>query len=141
LTFLTKYKHFLWALVLFGCNDMNNEHVIGGYYLSTVDYVEDGMSLYYDLDDGNYIGVVNETVFAVGYNEEFIIVKQHPTNYPFPPDKSTTNYYIIPLKFKVNHFPDENKIGPLSEIDFTIKRKELGIPDSLSFTKILMDQE
>ncbi|MDR0713899.1 MAG: hypothetical protein LBF89_06550 [Bacteroidales bacterium] len=35
---------------------------------------------------------------------------------------------------KVHDWPDENRIGPLLEKEFQAKRKELKIPDNLTFT-------
>jgi len=138
---LKKYKYIVLILILIGCDGMDNEHIVDRYYIGTIDFVENGMALYCQLDDGNYIGVINETVFAIGYNEDFIIAKQHPAKFPNPPDKSITNYFIVPIKDKVHQSPDENKIGPLTETEFIAKRKELGVPEELTFTKVLKDLE
>lgn len=102
-----------------------------GYKLSANDDIS-GMSIF--VYDGQYqVGVVNATVFSVGFNEDFIIAKQHPFNNNLI-DKSITNYYIVPVKAKVNASLDENRIGPLSRKEFLIQRKELGIPEKLDFT-------
>jgi hypothetical protein len=102
-----------------------------GYELSANDDIS-GMSIF--VNDGQYqVGVVNPTVFSVGFDEEFIIAKQHPFNDNLI-DKSITNYYIVPVKDKVSVSPDENKIGPLSHKEFLVKRKELGVSEKLDFT-------
>ncbi|MDR2809097.1 MAG: DUF3997 domain-containing protein [Tannerellaceae bacterium] len=94
------------------------------------------MDLCYKLENGDYIGVAGSTVFAAGYNDDFIIVKQHPLScLTMNVNRNVTNYYIIPLKYKVHDWPYENRIGPLSEKEFQAKRKELKIPDSLTFTR------
>lgn len=132
---------FIISLLTFvSCTGLDDEHIVDQYYLGTIDYVEEGMTLYYLLDDGNYVGVVDETVFAVGFNDEFIIVKQHPAKFTNSPDKSITNFFIVPIKDKIHKSPDENKIGPMPQSEFEIKRKELGIPDSLTFTKTLSEE-
>jgi hypothetical protein len=103
------------------------EQIVDVYYLTACDSEED-MCIQGDMV------VIKSTVFAVGYNEDFIIAKQHPHEFAKPIDKSITNYYIIPLKNKVSEFPDSNKIGPLTLEQFTEKRKELNVSDSLKFT-------
>ncbi|TAJ14735.1 DUF3997 domain-containing protein [Marinilabiliaceae bacterium JC017] len=102
-----------------------------GYELSANDDMS-GMCIY--VNDGQYqIGVIHATVFSVGYNQDFIIAKQHPFVGSVI-NKSITNYYIISIKDKINASPDENKIGPLTQEMFLIKRKELEIPDNLDFS-------
>ena len=131
---------FLALLVLQGCvGGVYFEKIVNGYFLSAIDVKTDMLLGYQDGDFG--VGVVGSTVFAVGYNDEYIIVKQHPRKFPNPPDKSITNYFIVPIKDQVHASPDENKIGPLTKEEFVIKRKELGISDSLTFTKVFSELE
>jgi hypothetical protein len=108
-----------------------------------MDYADEDLDVSYYLGNGNYIGVVGATVFAVGYDDEYIIAKRHPhTGYGLSGiNKKITHYYIIPLKYKVHNSPDENRIGPLSEEEFMAKRKELKMSDSLTFTKIFKKME
>ena len=115
-----------------------DEQINDNYYLQATD-TRYGMTLCIK-DDDYLIGIVSATVFAVGYNEDFIIVKQHPEKFP-KSDKSITNYYIIPLKFKVSEIPERNVIGPLTEREFMEKRKELGVSRSLQFTRVFKDLE
>lgn len=108
-----------------------NKELTEGYELSANDHIS-GMSIY--VNDGQYqIGVVNATVFSVGFDNDFIIAKQHPFS-DNSINKSITNYYIIPVKYKINTSPDENKIGPLSHEEFLNKRNDLGISEELDFT-------
>ncbi len=101
---------------------------------------KEAMAIY--VKDGDYwVGVVSSTVFAIGYDSEFIIAKQHPRTFPNHPNKSIVNYFIIPLKLKVEISLDENKIGPLSKKEFEIKRRELRISSHLRFTKTFKDLE
>ncbi|TKG95776.1 DUF3997 domain-containing protein [Puteibacter caeruleilacunae] len=102
-----------------------------GYELSANDHIS-GMSIY-TTDEQYQIGIVNATVFAVGYNKNFIIVKQHPFE-GNSVNKAITNYFIIPIKNDGNLPPDKNKIGPLTYHDFLKKRNELGISNDLNFT-------
>jgi hypothetical protein len=130
------------AAFLTSCSGTGTEHVIDNYYLGTIDYVEKNLSLYYKLQSGDYIGVVNPTVFAIGYNENYIIVKQHPGNWSDDIiNKDVTNYYIVPVKDWLHNSPDENKIGPLTYDEFLLKREELKIPNNLVFSKIFKKLE
>jgi hypothetical protein len=117
-------------LFIFSCNDLNEKHIIGRYYLDTVDYVEELMSLYFKYDDGNSIGVVNQTVFAVGFNEKYIVVKQHPDN-----NKKITNFYIVPIYKEETYWPEKGLLGPLTFEQFQEKRKELNLTN-VEFTII-----
>lgn len=105
------------------------------YYVDYIDS-ESQMSIFYTYNGKDDIGVVNETVFAVGYNDEFIIAKQHPDG-----NKQITNYLIIPLKFKLHIDPEENKFGPLNFQEFQNKRIELKIPKNLQFTEVFENLE
>jgi hypothetical protein len=133
---------FLVILTIIAGYQPANEHLTGNYYLVEMETGE-GLMLGYDLGNGNYVGVVPQTLFAVGYNDEYIIAGQHPCNGygPGSVNKKVTYYYIVPLKYKVHDWPDENRIGPLPEEEFLAKRKELNMPDSLTFTKIFKKQE
>ena len=131
-----KYIKLFVITLLTSCNGISVEHLTDNYYLTKMDYEANNRSLSYKLGKGSYLGVVNATIFAVGYNDDFIIVKQHPRSFPNPPDTNMTNYYVVPLKFKVNHWADENKFGPLTLEEFLIKRKELEISDDLEFSVV-----
>jgi hypothetical protein len=124
-------------LFMTGCAGMYEERLVGNYYLTKMDYANEDLSLSYDLGNGSYVDVVSSTLFAVGYDDEYIIAKRHPLNgYGRNAiNKRVTYYYIVPLKYKVHDWPDENRIGPLSEEEFLEKRKELKMSNTLTFTK------
>lgn len=105
------------------------------YELSYID--EKTQMSIYGLSGDSWVGVITPTVFAVGCNEDFLIAKQHPRMFPNPPNKSITNYFIIPLKNKIDESIEENKIGPLTENEFKIKCKELDI--NLGFSIFFKD--
>ena len=85
------------------------------------------------------------TVFAAGYNNDYIIAKQHPLIEARHDsiDKSITNYYIVPRKEEINNWTEYYGliIGPLTESEFNQKRKELGIADNVTFSKVIKDLE
>ena len=80
-------------------------------------------------------------LLLVGWNDKFIIVKQHPRTFPNPPDKSITNYFILSINEKFDWRSKETLSGPFTLEQFNAKRKELGVPDDLEFTKVLEDLE
>jgi len=63
---------------------------------------------------------VPPSVVAVGNNEDFIIVRQHPVNNEsgsYIPDTTITNYYIIDMNNKYKNYLEMN-IGPLTKLQF-----------------------
>lgn len=116
-------------IFLSGCQDfVIEENVTGNYYLIATDIYED-LALSYKLKEDGYLGVVGETVFSVGFNDDYIIAKQHPFNM-----KHITNYFIIPIYKEYTLYPEKGIIGPMNYIDFNKKLKELGIYNKISFT-------
>ncbi len=131
-------------------------------YLIAPDEIEQ-LSVAYNYSGSSFSDLVHETVIAVGYNDDFIIVKQRPTNL------DTVLYYIVDvkkikmerekfiskvdtLKYQSVYKDINNKdsLGPI-QIDtlttkfspkeikpltfeiFKAKRKELNIPNNLDF--------
>ena len=82
-----------------------------------------------ELNSGSSIGLIEEYVFAVGHNEDYIIAKQHPTSgfeNGFEINTKITTYFIIDMNRKTLKKGDKI-IGPLKEIEFNKLRKELRI--------------
>jgi uncharacterized protein YxeA len=106
-----------------------DEKVTGNYYLTATDVIEQLSLSYHTEDMGDIYGkVIGETVFSVGFNNKYIIVKQHPTI----EDKSNlkiTNYYILPLKEKMDWKTNNGLIGPITLDKFNLTCKELHIED------------
>lgn len=128
----------VFASVLQSCiTSAYDEKLNEGYLLSAIDVKEDMIVAY---QDGDYaIGIIEATVFAIGQNDEFIIAKQHPKSSQNEIDKTIINYFIIPLKNKVNKSPDKNLYGPLTKEEFEKKRRELNIEKldfSIMFTEL-----
>jgi hypothetical protein len=101
------------------------------------------MELYYDPPySSGGITVVQCCVFAVGNNDKYIIAKQHPYDPTSSkgPDKSITNYFIVPVEDYHNWIKNNIKIAPLSQSEFDQKRKELGI-ENIQFTIVYKDVE
>jgi hypothetical protein len=123
-----KASSLAWApliAMLSGCNVGNayNRHLVGPYRLIAIDVMEQ-MSVSYDLGDGSTVGRIDETVFAVGWNERFIVAKQHPKN-----DRKVTRFYILDMTGDSrNSDPSVCVTGPLTQDEFDSKRGSLKLP-------------
>ncbi len=82
------------------------------------------MCVAYDLGDGTEIGRISETVFAVGWDERYIVAKQHPKN-----DRSVTNFYYLVVAYDSPYAdPDVSVRGPFTSEEFARKQAELRLP-------------
>ena len=119
------------AGLLSSCNlfDSGIEWRAGPYALLWIDTTEN-VSLCRDLGEGSWHGIVDSTVFAVGWDGRFLVAKQHPNN-----DRSQTNYFIVDVKEDPSHRgPTEITTGPLTESEYQKKSIEMKLP---KFSKVL----
>ena len=117
----------------FGLFDSGIEWRSGPYALTWVDLPNE-VTLSYDLGKGSWATIVEPRVFAVGSNQQYVVVKQHLHG-----DKAVTNFFIIEVenglpKRDFNNVCCKNVIGPLDEESFRAKAATLSLP---SFTKTL----
>jgi hypothetical protein len=115
---------------MFGCQGLDiKQHVTGHYFLVAADAdYQLGLTFQDYPDDQTYGVVIGYTVFAVGYNEKYIIAKQHFENI-----KSILNYYILPIKSEYKDFGNTGLIGPMTREQFEQKSKELNL-QNVKFT-------
>ena len=120
----------------FGANESGGE-IINHFYLARWD--ENTWIAYSKNDDSIYEPnkiVIGHNVFAVGNNDDFIIVKQHPCENEdmhfmdydsLQPNRAITNYFIIDTRnnYKLHSFDNER--------DFNNQRIIFGIPKSLPY--------
>lgn len=126
------------------CGFVYKQHLTGNYYLIAVDTKDDMDVCYHrQTDDALYIGITGASVYAVGYDDDFILVKAYRAlrdsmdislqRY----DKNTTEYYIIPVNNTQEAWEaQENKFRAFSKKDFEVKRKELGVSDDITFKRL-----
>ena len=129
----------IFSLLITGCDYNFNKELVDGYDVGAIDS-RYSMSIYGM--DGNYsVGVIPPTVYAVGYNDSFIIAKQHPQAKPgLSADKTITHYFIIPVKANNGNISVvKNVVGPLDEAQFKRMRQEYSIPESLDFQIVFDD--
>ena len=110
------------------------KHITGRYYLVAVD-TDDQMDLGFQTESKDYIGLLGQTVFAVGFNKNYIIAKQHHYN-----NRNITNYYIIFIYHEMTYWPEKGVIAPFTKEEFNKKRHELNISD-IKFTKVIKSLE
>jgi hypothetical protein len=113
--------------VFSNCEFAEDYKITEKYHLIAVDIGED-MSLCFS---SRHEIIIDQTVFAVGFNENYIIVKQHPYN-----NRTITNYYIVPIYKEETLFPEKGILGPLTLEQFNEKKKELKLL-KVKFTKVI----
>ena len=135
---------FLLLPLMQSCGFVYKQHLTGNYYLIAVDTKDDMDVCYHrQTDDALYIGITGASVYAVGYDDEFILVKAYRAlrdsmdislqRY----DKNTTEYYIIPVNNTQEAWEaQENKFRAFSKKDFEVKRRELGVSDDITFKRL-----
>jgi len=120
-------------LLASGCPFMGLEYeedLVGDYAVWATDTIEDTAVVRKDKNGSGATGVIPAMVFAYGWNDSFIIAKQHPTKDHWSVDTGTTNWYIIQVKMGKVH-------GPLTESEFNQRRTELQVPSELQFTRTI----
>ena len=120
------------ACMLTSCGGfVYKKEIANGYYLIAID--SDEQMALGRKSDSSYITVIPETIFAIGWDESFIIAKQHPRTSSFPQgykvNKDETFFYLLRIK-------DDQVFGPMPEPAYLKKRNELRVDENLSFTKV-----
>ena len=135
---------FLLLPLMQSCGFVYKQHLTGNYYLIAVDTKDDMDVCYHrQTDDALYIGITGASVYAVGYDDDFILVKAYRAlrdsigislqRY----DKNATEYYIIPVNNTQEAWEaQENKFRAFSKKDFEVRRKELGVSDDITFKRL-----
>lgn len=91
-------RHVILAVLLSGLLASCNEgagRIDGPYRLDIVDVTEDA-NVCYELESGDCVGRIPPTVFAVGYDANFIVAARHPHRFGDRSlDRSQTEYFYI----------------------------------------------
>nr|WP_122120486.1 DUF3997 domain-containing protein [Alistipes megaguti] len=141
---VSSFLILLLPLIMQSCGFVYERHLTGNYYLIAVDTKEDMDVCYHQPeDDAPYTGITGASVYAVGYDDDFILVKAYRAlkdsmGVSLPRyDRHTTEYYIIPVNNAQEAWEaQENKFGAFDEEAFEVRRKELGVPDDITFKKL-----
>ena len=83
----------------------------------------------------SYIEQIPGYIFSVGFNDKFIIAKQHPLLGDFysKPNYEITNYYIIDI-IKNNASYKSGVNGPLDQMNFNKLLEKINPSGKLKFT-------
>ena len=126
---------FAVAILVVGCPFMGlvyKEDLVNGYAVWATDAMVQAKIVKKDKEISSttiYTLVVPATVFAYGWNDDFIIAKQHPRKKDRKVDTSLTYWYIVEVA-------SGNVHGPLSEDEFNKLRTKLKVPAEISFKTI-----
>jgi hypothetical protein len=138
LTYMDTIPRFLLALFLLavtfapGCvggGVFFKERLVGRFAMWAVDGLSDN-SVVEESEDGRAARVlIPATVFAVGFNDQFVIAKRHPKS-DHQIDSSTTEFYVVSVL-------DGHVHGPVDYENFSALRARLGVPASLDFSRVI----
>jgi hypothetical protein len=126
---------FLLFFILNGCDSMYNKNVVGNFYLTAVESLDDACLVYHEHKSNSYPAIIAYGIFSVQYNSEYIIVKKHPflnTQSRLRFDMNVTEFYIV-KNVHTDFFDDKNCLGPFNEETFLRKIKELNICNLIEF--------
>ena len=125
----------IFAVVIFviGCPRLGsfyNEDLGNGYRVWAADVIEHVAVYKKNKQGSGGLRVVPYAVFAYGWNNDFILAKQHPLKNHRKVDTSITYWYIVEVA-------SGNVHGPLSEDEFNNLKTKLKVPAEISFKKII----
>ena len=123
---------------LFGVG-LVEEKISDNIYLTAINKYDE-LSVWHSLDNTSIRNLlIPETVFAIGYDNEFIIAKTHPKNSNNGINRELIFYHIIEID-KTRKFGPKQSVSMLKE-QFEYKRKELQVPDNLDFKIVFRQNE
>lgn len=122
---------FAVAIFVAGCPEglIYEEDLVNGYAVWAVDTMEYAAVVHKDKGGSSATSVVPRTVFAYGWNDDFILAKRHPRKKDKKVDTSVTYWYIIEVTSGDVH-------GPMNEDEFRKLRTRLKVPEEISFKTI-----
>ncbi len=115
-----------------GCPFMGRvyeEDLVNGYAVWAADVKEQAMIVRKGKGGSASTRIVQPMVFAYGWNDDFILAKQHPEKKDGKVDTSLTYWYIIEIAPNDVH-------GPLNEDEFRKLKNNLKVPEEISFKTI-----
>ena len=99
-----------------------------GYAIWAADVLDQATMVRKGTGGSSSTRVVQPMVYAYGWNDDFIIAKQHPRK-DLKVDASITHWYIIEVASGKVH-------GPLTAGEFNKLRTELKVPAGISFKTV-----
>jgi hypothetical protein len=121
----------LLAICLFslaGCRPLAHDETLIGPYHLRAEQTDEQMHLCYVLPNGDSVGRIEPYVFAVGWDEHYIVAKQLPS-------RGITNFFILNISLDGPLVdPSVSLTGPLTGHAFKAKSSELHLPP---FTRVV----
>ena len=117
------FSSLVLVILLSGCGLIHKDHLVGRYYL-IAENVPEEMHVIYLPPGEQVVRRIPGTVFAVGWDEHYIIAKQHPKNNL----RVTCFYYLDITKDTAVADASASVTGPLTEAEFIRKQAELHLP-------------
>ncbi len=137
---MKKLLFLILCFVLTSCFPFGFEtmHVVGDFYIVSVDGVETEQNLGRKHTESSYDVVVERMVYAVWNNDSVIIVKQHPPIGDWEVDYNVTDFYIVVVDTVCaeNGLYNDSVIGPLDSTMLKQSVKELGIREKIKFRDV-----
>ena len=122
---------FAVTILMVGCcrfGDFYHEDLGNGYVVIAADIIQ---QVHISIKEGSGSSeVVPPMVFAYGWNDDFVLAKQHSLKSHRKVDTSITYWYIVEVA-------SGNVHGPLSEGEFNKLRTKLKVPAEISFKTIM----
>ena len=109
----------LIAIFYSSCQFGHIKSVTGNYYLVAVDAGEDMCLTFKDEEEhSSFATIIPSTVFAVGFNAEYIIAKRHPRSLTDERYNDKTEYYILPIQKEIDYKQLDSLVRPMSKNEF-----------------------
>ena len=115
------------------CGFVHDEEIVGPYRLIAVD-TDSQMSVSYDVGNGSTVGRIPETVFSIGYDQRYIVAKQHPDD-----NRTIINFFYLDMTKDSGYANSKDSVvGPLTEREYSVASAQLGLP---SFSRTITHLE
>jgi len=134
---MRKYSYLIFLIIplIISCGGFGfryQKKISDDIYLTAIDEMEQ-MSLSYKTSKNGYNNLIDQTIYEIQYDSNYIIVKQHPRKYPNPINKDSTNFYLINLK--TIRAKKAKFVSKIDTIKFRSVYKDKNGEDSLGKTK------
>ncbi|MFD2036343.1 hypothetical protein ACFSKL_16180 [Belliella marina] len=123
----TNISYFILCVLLLGCDYSYQKQIGESYFLRAVNSPVT-MSIGFGSSEINE-GLINQTVFEVHWNEEYILAKRHPSKgvNVGDIDRDQVDYYVIKKVDFGKERASEYVVGPITINDYSKRILELGL--------------
>lgn len=110
---------------------VHDEVLVGPYRLNAVDTDED-MAICWATPEADCVGdgLPGPTVFAAGFDENYLVAAVHPSVSGQALDKTVTHYYyVVRAPDEAQKLPYSGINGPFDEASFKLEKARLHLPE------------